>query len=105
MFYTRKVLIENIGITGSKVHLITCHHIDSTIREKIQDSTLSKAAVKVLVSCQSSKNFKRSFLLDCLLPGCVFHFTEETIDSVLFPPPFGSIMVTNELELQELSNA
>lgn len=105
MFYTHQVLIENIGITGSKVQLITCHHIDSTIREKIQDSTLSKATVKVLVSCQSSNNFKRSFLFDCLLPGCVFHFKEETFDSVLFPLLFGSIVVTNELELQELPNA
>lgn len=68
----------------------TCHQIDSTIREKIHDSTFSSADVKVLVSCQSSMNSMKSGLL---------------LLSFLLLDPFEVSTLVNELDWHELPNA
>lgn len=68
----------------------TCHHTDSTVRENIQDSIFSNAAVNVLVSCQSSTcHIKLAFFV-CLSPDTFFHSAWGDLPSLFFPLPLDS---------------
>lgn len=73
-----------------KVCKFTCHHTDSTIRAKIQDSIFSNAAVNVLVSCQSSTCCIKPKTFACLFPTLFLHFSGVNFPSVFFAPPFDS---------------
>lgn len=83
--------------------VFTCHHTDSTIREKIQDSTFCNAAMKVPISCQSSSNCRWPF--SCLLPEPPFHFSDWDFPSLFLLNPFDSEILVTGVELCELPNA
>jgi len=93
--------IQIIDSMNESAIAFTCHHTDSTIQEKIQDSIFSKAVNSVLVSRQSSGSCM-ILGLACLPLVLVFHLTGSKFLSSFFVLPFVQKAFITGLDCREV---